>query len=676
MENKPGKMGQGSGGGEGMPGKMGPGSGQGAGMPGKMGPGSGQSEGMAGKMGPGPGQGESMPGGTGQPPSGGVAGQGLERRSVMGGGMGRVEKPKDSRAALRRLAAYVRPYGALLAVVVALVVATTALELLGPYLLGIAIDRYVAGRDLAGLARISVWLLVTYVAAWATQYGQGYAIVGVTQGVLRTLRRQLFEHLQTLSLRFFDRRPTGELMSRLTNDIDAIDRVLSQSIIDLVASLLSLGGIVVIMLTLNWRLALGALAILPLMAVITGRVGGGSRQGFQQLQMQLGKLNGLMEENISGARVVQAFRRQGVVLKQFSQGNQAAREAAVKAQSVMMLLRPVLVMLGTVDIAVIAALGGWLALRDLVSVGTIAAFVVYGRRFYEPLYTLADLYNSIQSALAGAERVFEILDHRPVLTDRPDAVALPPVQGAVELEGVHFGYEPGVPVLVDVTLKAEPGQLVALVGPTGAGKTTIVNLLTRFYDVDQGRITVDGHDIRDVTQDSLRSQVGLVLQDTFLFSATVMENIRYGRLDATDEECIAAAKLSSADAFIERLPQGYQTPLSERASNLSQGQRQLLAVTRAILADSRILILDEATSNVDSRTELILQEALHTLMRGRTSFVIAHRLSTIRNADQLLVIRDGRIIERGTHDSLLAQGGFYHDLYHSQFAHLTDRSAA
>jgi len=375
-----------------------------------------------------------------------------------------------------------------------------------------------------------------------------------------------------------------------------------------------------------------------------------------------------MEESISGLRVVQAFRRERAALAEFERANLAVRDTTIRAQMMMTLLRPMLMVFSNLDIVVIAGLGGWLALRGLVSIGVITTFVLYARRFFEPLLTLADLYNSIQSALAGAERVFDLLDQAPQVDDRPDAVELSSLQGQVVFDHVDFGYVPGAPVLQDVSLAAEPGQMVALVGPTGAGKTTIVNLLSRFYDVDQGAILLDGYDIRQVKQDALRRQLGIVLQDTFLFAETVLENIRYGRLDATDEECMAAARLANADLFIQHLPEGYQTSLAERAGTLSQGQRQLLAIARAVLADPRILILDEATSSVDTRTEIHIQEALLNLMHGRTSFVIAHRLSTIRKADQVLVIDDGRIIERGTHDSLLAQRGFYHRLYMSQFA--------
>ncbi|MBM4429880.1 MAG: ABC transporter ATP-binding protein, partial [Chloroflexi bacterium] len=497
----------------------------------------------------------------------------------------RVEKARNPRAAVRRLAGYLRTQTLSLSAVISLVVLNAGLDLLGPYLLGVAIDRYISQGDLPGLAHNTLLMLAAFALGWLAQFGQSYTVVAVTQNVLRNLRRDLFEHLQTLSLSFFDRHPSGELMSRLTNDIDAINRVLSQSIIDLVASLLTLSGIAIVMLVLNWRLALGALAILPIMLWLTARLGQGTRRGFQQVQVNLGKLNAVMEENISGVRVVQAFRRQAAVVAEFDRANTAARDATIRAQSVMMILRPLLMVLSNLDIAVIAGLGGWLALRGMVSVGVIATFVLYARRFFEPLFTLADLYNSIQSALAGAERVFGVLDQQPQVRDKPDAVALDAVQGQVKFDGVSFGYEPNVSVLKDVSLGLEPGQVVALVGPTGAGKTTIVNLLTRFYDIDEGSIRIDGHEIRDVQQDSLRRQLGIVLQDNSLFSATALENIRYGRLDATDEECMAAARLVNADQFVRRLPEGYQTHLSERASNLSQGQRQLLAIARAILAD-------------------------------------------------------------------------------------------
>jgi ATP-binding cassette subfamily B protein len=580
-----------------------------------------------------------------------------------------IEKAKDPRGALRRFTAYLKPYIPQIIAVLALVVLASSADLVGPYLLGVAIDRFIGKHDIPGLGRLSLLMLGVFIGSWFMHMAYSYIMVGVSKKSLRDLRRALFEHLQRMSLDFFDRRSEGELMSRLTNDIDAIDRVLSQSVTDLIANLLSVAGIAVVMLVLNPWLALGAMTLMPLIIWLTTTVGKGTRRGFRQVQTELGVMNAIMEEDITGARVVQAFNRQQGAIDAFQKANLAVRDTGIRAQSLAMILPPVIIVLSNLDITIVAGLGAWLAVQGVVSVGLVATFIMYARRFFRPLMSLGDLYNSIQSALAGAERVFQVLDEVPELPDTPDAVDLPRIEGHVQFEGVHFSYLPGVQVLADVTLDATPGQTIALVGPTGAGKTTIVNLLSRFYDVDEGAILIDGHDIRTIRQDSLRRQLGIVLQDTFLFADTVLENIRYGRLGATDEECIAAARLANADQFIRRLPEGYQTVLSERASNLSQGQRQLLAIARAVLSDPRILVLDEATSSVDTRTEIQIQEALLKLMRGRTSFVIAHRLSTIRNTDMVLVINGGRIIERGTHASLLAAQGFYHHLYMSQFRH-------
>jgi len=583
------------------------------------------------------------------------------------GGRGGIEKARDPRGALKRLAAYLRRYAVHLVGVVGLVAVASLLDILAPYLLGLAIDRFIASGDAAGLLRISLVMFGTYVTARVAQFGQQYVMVGITQRVLRALRGDLFDHLQTLSLSFFDQHTSGELMSRLTNDVDAIQAGLSHTITETISALLSVAGIVIAMFLLNFWLALGGLVVVLVMLWLTTAVARRTRRGFREVQAGLGQMNTVMEENISGARVVEAFGRQGRAVADFQQANIRVRDASIRAQSLAMMLPPLLMVLGNLHIAVIGGLGGWLALRDLVSVGIIATFVVYARRFFRPLRSLAELFNTAQSGLAGAERVFDVLDRVPVVRDRPDATELEEVKGQIEFDGVNFEYVRDVPVLTEVSFSIKPGQMTALVGPTGAGKTTIVSLVSRLYDVTQGAIRIDGHDVRDLKQDWLRRQMGVVLQDTFLFSETVMENIRYGRLDATDEECVAAAHLANAPQFIERLPQGYQTPLSERASNLSEGQRQLLSIARAALADPAILILDEATSSVDTRTEVGIHQALLKLMEGRTTLVIAHRLSTIRNADVVLVIDQGRIIERGTHDELLARRGFYHDLYMSQF---------
>jgi ATP-binding cassette subfamily B protein len=590
-------------------------------------------------------------------------------------GGAKIEKARDVRTTLRRLLATLRHYRWALVTVFVLVVVSTGLGLLSPYLMGVAIDEFIAAGDLAGLWGIVSLMLGAYVGAWLAKVGQSVIMARVSQRAMRTLRRDLFEHLQTLSLSFFDVHPHGELMSRLTNDQDAISRVLAQNVTELFTGLLTLVGILVMMFAINFWLALGSMIVFPFMVWLVGFVGKRTRRGFREYQMRIGQLNGQLEEMFSGQRVIMAFGQEAGTLADFDAANETVRQVGIHAQTYAMLVPPLMGILSNANIAILAGLGGWMTLRGWATVGTIVTFYNYSRSFAAPLRQLGNLYNQVQSALAGAERVFEIIDQQPELADVPDAVALDDVAGAVVFDHVDFSYVPGVPVIKDMSLHASPGQRVALVGPTGAGKTTMINLLTRFYDVDGGAITIDGHDVRDVQKANLRRQLGIVLQDTFLFSESVMENIRYGRLDASDEECIAAAKLANADQFIRRLPGGYDTELSERGSNLSQGQRQLLAIARAVLADPGILVLDEATSSVDTRTEVRIQEAMLRLMEGRTSpsaplrtsFVIAHRLSTIRGADKILVINDGEIIERGTHEELLAQGGFYHNLYVSQF---------
>ena len=586
------------------------------------------------------------------------------------GGQGmreKIEKARDPRHALARLLPYLIPFNALLIAVCGLVVVYTILGLIGPYLMGVAIDRFIAIKKLSGLAGISLWMLIIYLLNNLFQAVSAWLMADVSQRALKRLRGDLFSHLQTLPLSFFDGNPAGELMSRLTNDIEAINQAVSQNVTSLLASVLSLIGILIAMFVLDVWLALASLLVVPIMFGFTGFVARYTRRGFRELQKSLGELNGVMEEAISGQKVVKAFRRSESALAAFRRSNQDVFHAAVWANSYAFLLMPLTNVLGNFFVIVLAGLGGWLALQGLVSVGIIATFINYGQNFISPLRQLANMYNSIQAALAGAERVFELIDAPAESDDAPDAAPLESVRGEVRFEHVSFSYLPGMPIIKELTIEAKAGEALALVGPTGAGKTTLINLLTRFYEIDGGRITIDGKDIRGIPKADLRRRLGLVLQDTFLFSGTVMENIRYGRLDATDEECIRAAKTAGADPFIRQLIHGYQTNLSERAGNLSQGQKQLVSIARAILTDPAILILDEATSSVDTRTEARIHKALLQLMAGRTSFMIAHRLSTIRDAGQVLVIDSGEIVEKGTHRELIERRGFYHHLYVSQF---------
>jgi len=579
---------------------------------------------------------------------------------------GRIEKPKNSAAAVQRLVRYLSPFRSKLIGVALLVVLYSLLGLTGPYLIGLAIDRFMVKKDIAGLERIALLMLLVYLICNLFQLIAGWIMAKVSQTALKQLSGDLFTHIQTLPVSYFDHHSSGSLMSRLTNDTDAINQAISQNVTSLVASVLSLVGIMVAMFLLNFWLALSALLVIPVMLWFTQFVARNTRKGFRDLQKQLGEMYGVMEESISGLKVIKAFRRHAEVIERFQSQNDKVFKAAVYANSYAMMLMPLTNVLGNLFVIVIAFVGGWIALKGMVTVGVIATFIIYGQNFIQPLRQLANMYNIIQAALAGSERIFEILD-LPSEVDTTVETLPSTIPGTIRFDHVDFGYQKGMSVVKDMTFDAAPGKTIALVGPTGAGKTTIINLLTRFYEVSSGVITVAGKDIRDYSKADLRRKIGLVLQDTFLFSGTVLENIRFGRLDATDSECHHAAKLAEADEFIRQLPEGYTTILSERAGNLSQGQRQLLAITRVILANPDILILDEATSSVDTRTELRIQKALLTLMKGRTSFVIAHRLSTIREADLVLVIDKGTIAEKGTHHELLDQQGMYYDLYMSQF---------
>ncbi len=586
------------------------------------------------------------------------------------------EKPVDTRAVSGRLLRYMAPYRMRLVVVLLLTLVGAASSAGGPYLVGRAIDSFIAVGDRTGLAFNMLLLLVVYLAGLGSRMLQGYMMGWVGQYTLSKLRGEIFQKLQRLSLHYFDKHDAGDLMSRLVNDVDTINNLLSMGLVQAISGMLSLAGILIAMFGLYWPLALAASSVIPVMLITTNLFAKMARRAFRKTRETIGDVSADLQEDIAGIKVAQAFNRTGRNQARFAQRNAANRDANVGATAVTSAFSPAMDILSTVATIIVVAFGGYLAMEGRVTVGLVVAFLGYVQQFFWPIQQISQIYTQAQSALAGAERIFDLLDTEEDMVDATEARKMPRIEGRVALEKVDFAYDPMHPVLHQVDLLAEPGQTVALVGPTGAGKTTIANLIARFYDVTGGRVAIDGMDVRNATLNSLRSQLGIVPQNSFLFSGTVADNIRYGRLAATDEEVEQAARLANAHDFIMRLPQGYQTVLGERGNSLSQGQRQLVAFARAILADPRILILDEATSSVDTRTEMLIQQALEQLLRGRTSFVIAHRLSTIRNADQVLVIDDGRIVERGTHDRLLEQGGLYADLYRRQFRDVEEKSLA
>ncbi|MFD0714597.1 ABC transporter ATP-binding protein [Paenibacillus sp. GCM10027626] len=597
------------------------------------------------------------------------------------GARGMVPKvrPKRLWPTLLRLWSYLGRQRAGLVAVVLLTALATGLTLVGPYLLGRAIDHYIIPHDYSGLVQLCLILLAVYAFSTVANWLQAYVMAGVSQHTVRELRHDLFAHLQKLPLHYFDTRTHGELMSRTTNDIENVSNSLNQSVSQFITSLLTIIGSLAFMLGLNLWLTIVSLITIPLTMFVTGQIAKRTRKQFSAQQRHLGELNGYIEEHISGIKVVKAFHREQKTLQEFQVHNEQLRDVGIRAQIMSGLMGPVNNVINNSSFALIAAVGGWMAISSYTTIGIVVSFLNYSRQFSRPINDLATQFNMIQSAIAGAERVFEVLDERTeferaatsdgtsTTNGSGNGSIVQSVQGEVIFDNVTFSYKQDVPVLKQVSLHARPGDTIALVGPTGAGKTTIVNLLTRFYDIEQGTVTVDGIPLHKWDKQALRQQLGIVLQDAYLFSDTVRENIRYGNLSATDEQIEAAAKLANADAFIRKLPLGYDTPLTADGSNLSHGQRQLLTIARAILANPAILILDEATSSIDTRTEMHIQEALKSLMRGRTSFVVAHRLSTIREADQILVINGGEITERGSHEELLEQRGFYYELYTSQF---------
>ncbi|MFD2330951.1 ABC transporter ATP-binding protein [Cohnella sp. GCM10020058] len=577
-------------------------------------------------------------------------------------------RSKDTAGTLRRIGSYLKLQRSTLVWVVACTVLTTLFALLGPYLIGKMFDDYIVKRQYDGMFRMGMILFGVYVLGAVFTWIQQYMASSLSQNTVRDMRRDLFEQYQRLPVPYFDSKTHGELMSRAVNDIANVSNTLNQTVVQLIASVLMLVGSVVMMLSLSVWMTLITVLTVPLIVFITKKVTKYTRRYFTEQQKQLGEVNGFVQESISGLKVVKTFGGEARSIERFREINERLRAVGIKAQSLSGSMGPMMNTMRNLTFLIIAVFGGVFAYHGLITIGVIVSFLNYSNQFSQPINQLANQYNLFQSAVAGAERVFEVLDLAPETSREAEAGTNRPIRGDVVFDHVDFSYKPEVPVLKHLSLHAEPGQTIALVGPTGAGKTTIINLLTRFYDIQSGRILIDGQEIRELDKEALRAQIGLVLQDAYVFSGTIRDNIRYGRLEATDQEVEAAARHANADAFIRKLPAGYDTYLNAEGGNLSQGQRQLLTIARAVLANPAILILDEATSNVDTRTELHIQEAMKLLMQGRTSFVIAHRLSTIQEADVILVIQGGEIVERGTHEELLRQKGFYADMYNNQFA--------
>ncbi|PWW08657.1 ATP-binding cassette subfamily B protein [Paenibacillus cellulosilyticus] len=577
-------------------------------------------------------------------------------------------RSKNASGTMRRIWGYLKQQRQALVWVILCTVLTSVFALLGPYLIGRMIDDYIMPKQFDGFVRMGMILLGVYLFSALFTWIQQYMASSLSQNTVRDMREDLFNQYQRLPIQFFDQKTHGELMSRTTNDISNVSNTLNQTVVQLISSVLMLVGSLVMMLSLSIWMTLITMLTIPLIAFITKRISKHMRHFFSEQQKQLGEVNGFVQENISGLKVVKVFGREEKAVEQFREINERLRAIGVKAQSLSGSMGPMMNTMRNISFLVIAVFGAIFAYHDMITIGVIVSFLNYSNQFSQPINQLANQYNMFQSAIAGAERVFEVLDLKPEVTDDAPQSQQALIHGEVVFEDVCFGYKPEVDVLKGLSLHASPGQMIALVGPTGAGKTTVINLLTRFYDIRSGRILIDGEDIQQLDKQALRQQIGLVLQDAYVFSGTIRDNIRYGRLNATDQEVEEAARLANADTFIRKLPRGYDTPLNAEGSNLSQGQRQLLTIARAVLANPCILILDEATSSVDTRTELHIQEAMKTLMKGRTSFVIAHRLSTIQEADAILVIQDGQITEQGTHDQLIARNGFYNHMYQNQFA--------
>jgi len=577
------------------------------------------------------------------------------------------ERTIPDRVLFARMVRYISRQRRKTMMLVLAILASTLINLLPPYMFSVVIDRYIGELDTAGLALISVAFVVVYALIFVAQYSHRYLINWLGSKLELDMRMDIFRHLQRLSLNFYAKREVGSVVSRATNDVDKITELVTSGVASVMADLLTLVGIVAIMLWMNPRLSMITFSIIPLMVVFMYFWGKRVRKVYRETRKTIASVSAQMEESVSGMREIQSYSKEGETRREFQQINISNMQANVQAGQVMSAFWPVVSLFTAIGNFLVLWFGGTAVMRGTLSVGVLFGFMSYLNRFFMPIQDLSMFWNNVQSALAAAERVFGIIDTDIEIYEKSDAFNLPEIEGRIKYEGLTFSYEPGIPVLKDIDLTIEPNTTIALVGPTGAGKTTMINLLYRFYDPQQGRVTVDDSDLRDVKLDSLRSQLAIVLQDTFLFSGTVMENIRYGRIEASDEEVLEVSKAVGAHQFIKRLPEGYETDVRERGGRLSVGQRQLISLARALLANPRILIMDEATSSIDAYTELIIKEALEKVLKDRTSIVIAHRLSTVRNADLIVVIDQGEIVERGTHVELMKKGGLYKQLYEIQF---------
>ena len=598
-------------------------------------------------------------------------------RRGMGRGMMPGEKPKDFKGSMGKLIRYMGNYWAAIIVVMIFAAVSTVFSVLGPKVMGKATTALAdglmskitgtGGIDFSYIGKILLITLSLYVASAIFSFVQGWIMTAITQKTCYRMRKEISQKINRMPMKYFESRTYGEVLSRITNDVDTLGQSLNQSITQIITSTATMIGVLVMMLSISPLMTLIALVILPISVALISFVIKHSQKYFRQQQEYLGHINGQVEEVYGGHLVIQAYNKQEETIREFKDTNKVLYDSAWKSQFLSGMMMPIMTFVGNLGYAGVAISGGILAIRNVITIGDIQAFIQYVKSFTQPIQQIAQVANQLQSMTAASERVFAFLEEEEEEFQAKEDIDVSKICGEVEFDHVHFGYNPDQIIIRDFSAKVKPGQKIAIVGPTGAGKTTMVKLLMRFYDVNEGRILVDGHDIRNYDRHELREAFGMVLQDTWLFKGTIMENIRYGRLDATDEEVIEAAKAAHAHHFIQTLPGGYQMELNEDASNVSQGQKQLLTIARAILADNKIMILDEATSSVDTRTEVRIQKAMDNLMEGRTSFIIAHRLSTIRNADLILVMKDGDIVEQGTHEELLAKNGFYADLYNSQF---------